>query len=145
MGAEGVREGRLQLIGVWGGSSCGQLPDTNHFQLIKIAHRVQRLPVLQRTMATPTGYRLLSPPSFSSSSSPADPTVCIHFNDSRISIVFLPSPRPCPDRRPTAVGGIRARGVATSLSLLLLPAAAARQNFLRRSQFLRHFMQQKFV
>lgn len=144
MGAEGVREGRLQLIGVWGGSSCGQLPDTNHFQLIKIAHRVQRLPVLQRTMATPTvtGSSLLPP---SSSSSPADPTVCIHFNDSRISIVFLPPPLTCPDRRPTAVGGIRARGVATSLSLLLLPAAAARQNFLRRSQFLRHFMQQKFV
>lgn len=64
MGAEGVREGRLQLIGVWGGSSCGQLPDTNHFQLIKIAHRVQRLPVLQRTMATPTvtGSSLLPPP-----------------------------------------------------------------------------------
>lgn len=64
MGAEGVREGRLQLIGVWGGSSCGQLPDTNHFQLIKIAHRVQRLPVLQHTMATPTvtGSSLLPPP-----------------------------------------------------------------------------------
>lgn len=95
-GSRGSEGGRLQLIGVWGGSSCGQLPDTNHFQLIKIAHRVQRLPVLQRTMATPTGYRLLSPPS--SSSSPADPTVCIHFNDSRISIVFLP-PRVLTDGR----------------------------------------------
>lgn len=142
MGAEGVREGRLQLIGVWGGSSCGQLPDTNHFQLIKIAHRVQRLPAEYANAQWPrppvTDSSLLPPPH-----PPQLTRLCAYI---LMTLAFqLSSSPPRPDRHPTAVGGIRARGVATSLSLLLLPAAAARQNFLRRSQFLRHFMQQKFV
>lgn len=94
---------QLQLIGAWAAQAAASYPAQIISNSLKL-HTVHRaLPTLNLYMLTHNGHAYrLQPPCRTVFSHPpcplADPTVCIHFNDSRISIVFSRSRARPPQR-----------------------------------------------